>query len=198
MRFNTFLALHIDMYLLLLSLKLPVKKNATICKICVPLFDKNMCHTFMVCSGFVREAPDMELQRFLPNAPRFLPNALQFGERGVFSQQKAPQSTDCGALQDNALRCGHQSVAHTVGEKRHTWHHIFMCCCGAFVAFFLMYTICTRLSIIVAPFPFKPCKHAVPYHTSMGVPTVLCAWKSIALLCLHQSRKHAVVAAVPC
>ena len=28
-----------------------VKKNATICKICVPLFDKKMRHTFMVCAG---------------------------------------------------------------------------------------------------------------------------------------------------
>ena len=31
-----------------------VKKNATICKICAPLFDKKLHHTFMVCAGNTR------------------------------------------------------------------------------------------------------------------------------------------------
>ena len=84
--------------------------------------------------GFVREVPDTDLRRFLSNAP-------QFGEHATFSRQKAPQSLDCGALQAGALRCSHQSAAHTVGEKQRTCRHIFKCCRGTFVAFFLTYAL---------------------------------------------------------
>ena len=44
------------------------------------------------------------------------------------------QSLNCGTLQDGALRCGHQSVAHTVEEKRCTRCHVFKCRCDTFAA----------------------------------------------------------------
>ena len=66
--------------------------------------------------------------------PRFLPNATQFGKRAAFSRQKVPQSLDCGALQDSALRRGRQSAALLVGEKRRTCRHVFKCRCSVFVA----------------------------------------------------------------
>ena len=50
----------------------------------------------------------------------FLPNAPQLGECTTFSRQKAPQSLNCGALQDSALQRGHQSVMYMVGEKQCT------------------------------------------------------------------------------
>ena len=70
------------------------------------------CATLLwFASGFVREAPDMELRRFLPNVPRFLPNAPQFGECDAFSRQKAPQSLDYGTLKERCTaalpsKCG--------------------------------------------------------------------------------------------
>ena len=83
---------------------------------------------------FVREEARYEIAALLPNA-------LQFSERTTFSRQKAPQSKDCSALQDGALRHGHQSAAHTVGEERRTCRHVFKCRCDTFVSFFLTLTV---------------------------------------------------------
>ena len=82
-------------------------------------------------SGFVREATDTELRHLLANAP-------QFSERAAFSRQKARIVV---LYKDGALRYGHQSAAHTMGEKRCTWHRAFTCRRGTFVAFFLTYTV---------------------------------------------------------
>ena len=46
---------------------------------------------------------DTELRRNSANAPHFHSKSAAF-------RQKALQSKDCGALQDGALRCGHQSA----------------------------------------------------------------------------------------
>ena len=95
-----------------------IKKNATICKISALQSDKTTRTLLWFASGFVQEAPDTELQLFLPNVP-------QFGEYAAFSRQKAK---DC--------------AAHTVEEKWCTWRQVFKCRCGTFVAFFLTYTVC--------------------------------------------------------
>ena len=85
-----------------------VKKNAIICKICVPQSDKtvNAQHFYGLPLDLRGKRQDMELRRLLPKVPQFLPNAPQFGESAAFSWQKAPQSLDCSALQDGTLRCG--------------------------------------------------------------------------------------------
>ena len=44
------------------------------------------------------------------------------------------QSLNCGTLQDGALWCDHQSVAHTVEEKCCTRCHVFKCHCDTFAA----------------------------------------------------------------
>ena len=87
-----------------------------------------------IAALFAKRAAIRRTRRILANAP-------QFGERATFSRQKAPQSLNCGALQDGALRRGHQSAAHTVGEKWCTWRRVFTCRRGAFVAFFLTYIV---------------------------------------------------------
>ena len=94
-----------------------------ICKICVPNFDKKCATLLWIASGFVRQARNMVLWRFLPNVP-------QFGEtRSIFTGKelqslgkshnpwksaailgKVLQSLDCGALQDGYFQ-----------EVRHTW-----------------------------------------------------------------------------
>ena len=90
-------------------------KNETICKICAPIFDKNTCHTFMVASGFVWEAPNTELRLFCQ-------------ARRDFCQTRRNSA--------NVAPSCHQSVAHTVGEKWRTWCRGF-----ASVAFFSTYTV---------------------------------------------------------
>ena len=111
-----------------------IKKNATICKICVPQSDKTTRHTRIVCLRICAGSIGYGLRQFLQNA-------LQFSECAAFSRQKVPQSKDCGTLQDGTLQHGHQSVVHTVGEKRHTWRHIFKCRGGVFVDSFLTYSV---------------------------------------------------------
>ena len=106
------------------------KNNATICKVCVPLFDKKSCHTFMVCAESTG----------IWNCDAFLPNAPQFGERATFSRQKAPQ---CRKRQE--LR--HSTRRHTAawpskcsafgGRKVVTCCHVYKCRCDTFVVFFL-------------------------------------------------------------
>ena len=78
-----------------------VKKNAILCKICVPQFDKTTHHNLWFASGFVWEVREYGI----------LPNAPQFGECATFSRHFTRR---------RALQRGHQSVAHTVGEKRCT------------------------------------------------------------------------------
>ena len=130
-------------------------------------------------SGFVLEATDTELQRLLPNMQRFLPNAPQFGERATFSRLKVPQSLDCGALQDGALRLGHQSAAHTVGEKWHTWRCVFKYRGSTFVVFFLTYTVAFYLKTFLrrnpslSPYQFPtffPLPPSPPYPPPLFLP----------------------------
>ena len=73
-----------------------IKKDATICKICVPLyvFDKKSVALLCFASGFVGQARGTVLRHLLPNAPQFLPNAPQFGETRRIFTRKAPQSKD--------------------------------------------------------------------------------------------------------
>ena len=106
-----------------------VKKNATICQICVPLFDKKLRLTFMLCLLICAGSAGIRI-------------AAIFAKCATFSRQKAPQSLNCGALQDGALRRGHQSAVFLVGEKRRTCRHVFKCHCGTFVVFILTCTIC--------------------------------------------------------
>ena len=63
-----------------------------------------------------------------------------FAKRAAFSRQKAPQSKNCGALQDGALRSSHQSGALLPpkcgafdGRKWRECRPVFKCRCGAFV-----------------------------------------------------------------
>ena len=81
-----------------------LKKNATICKICVAQSDKTMCHTFMVCLWICAGSAG-QTHLDLCQMHRNSANALHFHDK----QRRA--------LQDGALRHGHQIVAHTVGEK---------------------------------------------------------------------------------
>ena len=103
-----------------------VKKNATICKICVPLFDKKLRLTFMLCLWICTRSDGIRI-------------AAIFAKCATFSRQKAPQSLNCGALQDGALRRGHQSVMFLVGEKRRTCRHVYKCHCCTLV--YHMYVI---------------------------------------------------------
>ena len=80
-------------------------------------------------SEFVWEVPGYRFWHFLSNAP---------------------QSLYCGALQDVALRCSHQSASHTVEETQRTWHNVFKFRCITFVVFALMRTICTVGVVIYA------------------------------------------------
>ena len=60
-----------------------------------------------------------------------------------FHGKRCRNSKDCGStLQDGTLRCGHQSEALLVGEKRCECRHVFKCRCGTFVVFFLTRTVC--------------------------------------------------------
>ena len=113
-----------------------VKKNTTICKICAALFDNKLRR---LCANHW----DTELRRFCRTRCDFCQTHRIFTAKGAAVRQKAPQSLYCGALQDGALRHGHQSAALLVGEKRRTCRHVFKCRCDTFVAFFLTYTICT-------------------------------------------------------
>ena len=73
-------------------------------KICAPQSDKTTRHTFMICLWICTGTAGYGI-------------AALFAKCATFSQQKVPQSKDFGALQDDALRRGHQIVAHTVGES---------------------------------------------------------------------------------
>ena len=61
-------------------------------KICVPCFDNKRAALLWFASGFMRQAQNTVLQRFLPNMP-------QFGKTRHIFTGKAPQCKDCG------LRC---------------------------------------------------------------------------------------------
>ena len=67
-----------------------VKKNVTIC---AAVFDKNVCHTFMVCLYICAGGAGYGI-------------AALIAKCAAFSRQKVPQSKD-GTLQDGALRRGH-------------------------------------------------------------------------------------------
>ena len=55
--------------------KVSVKKKQPICsKICAAHFDKKRATILWFASGFVRQARNTVLRRFLPNAQPFLPN----------------------------------------------------------------------------------------------------------------------------
>ena len=101
-------------------------------------FVKFVCH-FLIrncttllwfVSGFVRERQDTDCGNFLSNVEC--------------------ATLDCGALQDDTLRYGHQSVALLVGEKCHTCRHVFNCRCSVIITFFLTRT---RYTNVHAPPP---------------------------------------------
>ena len=48
-----------------------VKKNATICQICAPEFDKTTCCTFMVCLLICAGSAGYGIAAVLPNASHF-------------------------------------------------------------------------------------------------------------------------------
>ena len=100
---------------------------------------------------FVRKAPGYRIAAFFAKRATIFAKCAAirrtcrtFTAKGTVIQKKAPQSLDCSALQDGALRHGHKSAALLVGEKQHTRRHVFKCRHhGAFVALFLTYTIYT-------------------------------------------------------
>ena len=81
-----------------------VKRMQQFVKICVPLFDKKLRLTFMLCLWICARSAGTWI-------------AAIFAKCATFSRQKAPQSLNCGALQDGALRRGHQSAVFLVGES---------------------------------------------------------------------------------
>ena len=60
---------------------------------CASRFDKKCAALYWFSSGFVRQAQNTVLQRFLPNV-------AQFGKTCHIFTGKVPQSLYCGALQD--------------------------------------------------------------------------------------------------
>ena len=110
--------------LLVYGIRTYVEKNATICQICAPQSDKTMRHTFMVCLWICA-------------------GSAGYGIAALFAKRVAIRRTHrIFTAKSGTLRCGHQSAAHMVGEKWHTWRRVFKCRCGVFVAFFLTYTVC--------------------------------------------------------
>ena len=92
---------------------------------------------------FVREAPGYGIAALFAKRTAIFAKCAAiwrthciFTAKGAEIRQKAPQ-----ALQDSTLRRGHQNAALLVGEKRRTCRCVFKCHSGAFVAFFLTYTI---------------------------------------------------------
>ena len=126
-----------------------VKKKATICKICASLLDKKLHCTFMVCGGsarirncgvFCRMRHDFcQTRRNLANAPHF---------RGKRCRNPA-KAEDCGALQDGALRHGHQKcdafdrrkAAHMPPCFQVPRRHV--CCIIFDVPIYIAYTVLT-------------------------------------------------------
>ena len=79
-----------------------------------------MPHFYGMPLDLFEKLGNMLLLHFLPKALRFLSNVPQLCECNTFSRQKAPQSLNCGALQDSALQHGHKSAKYMVGEKQCT------------------------------------------------------------------------------
>ena len=129
-----------------------VKKNATIYKICAPLFDKKSHHTFMVCVG---SAGYGIVALFAERATIFAKHAVIrrthciFTAKGAAIQQKVPHNPWIAALYETA-HCGVTIKVRCflVGEKRHTCRHVCKCRRGMFVTFFLTYTLsCSNLHV---------------------------------------------------
>ena len=81
------------------------KRMQPICKICVPHFDKKCATLLWFASGFVRQARNMVLQRFLPNVAKC----------ATFSRGKYRNPwnfLNCVTLQDGTLS---GSLAHAEG-----------------------------------------------------------------------------------
>ena len=82
------------------------KRKQQFVKICALQSDKTTCRTFMACLWICAGSAGIRI------AALFAKCAIFRRTRRIFK--------DCGTLQDGALRRGHQSAAHRVGEKRHT------------------------------------------------------------------------------
>ena len=118
-------------------------------KICTPQYDKTTCDTFMVCLWICAGSVGITVLR------HFLLNVPQFGEYAAFSWQKVTQSLNWGALKDGALRRGHQSAAHTVGEKRRTCAAFSSAAAARFCILFDVYHIYIYMYTTVLCFSYR-------------------------------------------
>ena len=109
-----------------------VKRMQQFVKICVPLFDKKLRLTFMLCLWICARSAGTWI-------------AAIFAKCATFSRQKAPCTILelwCFTRRCTAARPSKCGVFG--GRKWHTCHHVFKCHCGTFVAFLLTCTICMQ------------------------------------------------------